>query len=157
MRHGRVRKRETEGDPIFKNKLVTKLINKLMRDGKKSVAQHQVYEAFDILKEKNGNPVEVFEKALQNVTPRMEVRSRRVGGASYQIPMEVRSERKMTLSLRWLIDASRKRPNKEYHHFSEKLAAEILDASQNTGEAIKKRDTMHRMAEANKAFAHFRW
>lgn len=157
MRHGKTKKRKIEEDPVFKNKLVAKLINKIMRDGKKSVAQREVYEALDIIKEKNDDPLAVFEKALQNVAPRMEVRPRRVGGASYQIPMEVRSERRINLSLRWIIDATKKRSNKEYHKFSEKLAVEISDASQNIGEAIKKRDSMHRMAEANKAFAHFRW
>lgn len=157
MRHGNVKKRKINPDPIFKNKLVEKLINKIMRDGKKSVAQHQVYRALDLIKDKNQDPIAVFEKAMQNISPRMEVKPRRVGGASYQVPTEVRPERKMTLALRWLIDATRKRSNKEYHQFSEKLAAELLDASQNQGEAIKKRDIMHRMAEANKAFAHFRW
>lgn len=157
MRHGKIKKREILPDPIFKNKLVTKLVNKIMQNGKKSVARREVYQAFEIIKKKNEEPVNIFEKALQNVAPRMEVRPRRVGGASYQVPQEVRLERRTTLSLRWLIDAAKKRSNKEYKRFSEKLAAEFLDASQNLGEAIKKRDMMHRMAEANKAFAHFRW
>ena len=157
MRHAKVKKREIRPDPIFQNKLVAKLINKIMQSGKKTVAEHEVYQAFELIKKKNEEPLSVYEKALQNVAPRMEVRPRRVGGASYQVPQEVRSERRITLSLRWLIDAAKKRSSKEYHGFSEKLAAEILDASQNTGEAIKKRDIMHRMAEANKAFAHFRW
>lgn len=157
MRHGKVKKRDLTPDPIYKNKLVTKLINKIMRSGKKSVAQNQVYEAFEIIRQKNEDPLEVFNKAVQNVSPRMEVRSRRVGGAAYQVPMEVRPERKIVLALHWIIDASRKRPNKEYHTFAQKFAVELLDAAQGQGGAIKKRDIMHRMAEANRAFAHFRW
>lgn len=157
MRHKKTKKRPVNPDPIFNSILVTKLINKIMHAGKKSTAQHQVYQAFDILTQKETNPVEAFEKAIGNISPRMEVKSRRVGGASYQVPIEVRADRKAALALRWLIDATRKRSNKEYHSFAQKLAAEILDASQNMGEAIKKRDITHRMAEANKAFAHFRW
>lgn len=158
MRHKKIlKKRQTAEDPVFKSQMVTKLVNKLMRNGKKSVSQTLVYDAFEILKEKKVNPLEVFEQALRNISPRMEVKPRRVGGASYQVPIEVRPERKETLALKWLIEAAKKRSNKEYHRFSQKLAAELFDASQNQGEAIKKRDMMHRMAEANKAFAHFRW
>lgn len=157
MRHGTVKKRNIEPDKIYNNKLVTKLVNKIMRDGKKSVAQSVVYGALDAIREKKQDPLEIFERALQNISPRLEVKPRRVGGASYQVPIEVRPERKTALALRWLIEAAGKRSNKEYHRFSEKLAAELLDASAGTGEAIKKRDTIHRMAEANKAFAHFRW
>ncbi|MBI2622011.1 30S ribosomal protein S7 [Candidatus Microgenomates bacterium] len=157
MRHKKTKKRQINPDPMFNNLLVAKLVNKIMRAGKKSVAQHQVYAALEVLREKSDDPVALFDKAVFNISPRMEVRPRRVGGASYQIPMEVRTDRKITLALRWLIETARKRSSKEYHSFAQKLAAEILDASQNTGEAIKKRDMMHRMAEANKAFAHFRW
>lgn len=145
-------------DPIYNNRLITKLINKVMRSGKKTVAQREVYRAMAIIEEKTGeSPVRVFETAVQTVSPKMEVRPRRVGGASYQVPMEVKGTRRIHLALKWLIEAARNRPNKEYHHFSEKLAAEIIDASKNLGEAVKKRDYSHKMAEANKAFAHFRW
>ena len=128
-----------------------------MRDGKKSVAEKVVYGALDIIKNKNMDPIEVFTAALQNVGPRVEVKARRVGGASYQVPMEVRGERKISLAIRWLIQSANKRSSKEYHTFSEKLAAEFIDASNNTGEAIRKRDLILRNAEANRAFAHFRW
>ena len=145
-------------DPIYQNRLVTRLINQVMRDGKKSIAQKQVYQALDLVESKTKQePLSVFQEALENIKPLMEVRSRRVGGAAYQVPAPVRGERKETLAIRWLIQAARKRPNKEYHHFSEKLCAEILDAQQKMGEAIKKRENVHKMAEANKAFAHFRW
>ena len=145
-------------DPIYQSRLVTHLINRVMRDGKKSAAQKQVYQAFDLIKEKTKKePLEVFQEALENIKPVMEVRPRRVGGAAYQVPAPVRGERKEALAIRWLIQAARMRTNKEYHHFSEKLCAEVLDAQQKLGEAIKKRENVHRMAEANKAFAHFRW
>lgn len=157
MRHKKAEKRKAEPDKIYQNKLVAKFINRMMKDGKKSAAQKMFYEALDLVKTKNADPLFVFEKAIQNVGPRQEVRPRRVGGASYQVPVEVRGERKVSLAIRWLITAARKRSSKEYHRFSEKLAAEFLDASQNAGEAIKKRDLMHRAAEANRAFAHFRW
>lgn len=157
MRHKKVEKRTVEPDLIYKNRLATKFMNKLMISGKKTVAQKVLYGSFDIISKKNGNPVEVFEKAIQNVGPRIEVKSRRVGGASYQVPTEVRNERKTSLAIRWLIEAARTRSNKEYHSFEEKLAAELMDASQNLGNAIKKKDTVLRMAEANRAFAHFRW
>ncbi|MDP3988486.1 MAG: 30S ribosomal protein S7 [Candidatus Levybacteria bacterium] len=157
MRHKKVEKRKAEPDKVFQNKLVGKFINRLMRDGKKTVAQSTLYKAFDLIKEKNQEPLSVFEKAIQNVGPRIEVKARRVGGASYQIPIEVRGDRKISLAAKWVIEAARKRSNKDYHNFSEKLAAELIDANQNLGDAIKKRDTVLRMAEANKAFAHFRW
>lgn len=157
MRHKKADKRETEPDKIYQNKLVAKFINRLMRDGKKTVAENLVYQAFDLIKQKKEDPLVVFEKAIQNVGPRQEVRPRRVGGASYQVPQEVRGERKISLAIRWLVEAATARSSKEYHTFSEKLAGELLDASLNQGPAIKKRDTIHRMAEANRAFAHFRW
>ena len=128
-----------------------------MRDGKKSVAQHEVYKAMEIIKKQNKDPLEIFQAALLNISPRMEVKSRRVGGASYQVPTEVRGERKISLSIRWLIEAARKRSNKEYHTFADKLSSELVDAYHNSGEAIRKRDFMHRSAEANKAFAHYKW
>lgn len=129
-----------------------------MFEGKKSIAQSLVYKALDIIKEKSKqDPLGVFEKALQNVSPKMEVKPRRVGGASYQVPIEVRGDRKEALSIRWIIAGARSKSNKEYHSFDQKLAAEILDASQNLGYAIKKRDDMQKAAQANRAFAHFRW
>lgn len=157
MRHKKAEKRKVEPDRIYKNKLMAKFINQMMKDGKKSAAEKMFYEALDLVKKKDGDPLSVFEKAIQNVGPRQEVRPRRVGGASYQVPVEVRGERKVSLASRWLITAARNRSSKEYHRFSEKLAAEFLDASQNLGEAIKKKDTMQRQADANRAFAHFRW
>jgi len=137
--------------------LITRFTNRLMYDGKKSTALRVIYDAMAIIKEKNQNPVEVFENALKNVAPRMEVKSRRVGGANYQVPMEVRGDRKEALAIRWLIVAASGRPSTEYKTMAEKLAAEFMDAANNTGAAIKKRDDTHRMAEANKAFSHFRW
>ena len=157
-RRGPIRKRTIEPDPIYKNRLVTRLINRVMKDGKKTVAQKHVYRAFDLIKEKTKRePLQVFYQALENVKPRMEVRPRRVGGAAYQVPMPVKGDRCESLGIRWLILAARSRPNKEYHHFWEKLAAELFDASQRTGGAFKKKEDTHRMAEANRAFAHFRW
>lgn len=157
MRHKKVKKRELEPDKIYGSKLVAKFINNLMRDGKKTIAQRVFYDCLSLIEKQGKNPLEVFEKAISNIEPRLEVKARRVGGANYQIPIEVRGERKMSLAIRWLIAAAASRPSKEYHTFSEKLAAEIMDAIENKGEAIKKRDVMHRMADANKAFAHFRW
>lgn len=156
-RTGKIKKRSVEPDLLYSNKLLARFINRVMRDGKKSVAFGNVYQAFDLINEKKLDPLNVFQTALQNVSPKMEVRPRRVGGASYQVPMEVRGERRISLSIRWVIQAARNRSNKTYHTFSEKLAAELMDAYNNTGEAIKKRDLMHRNAEANKAFSHFRW
>ncbi len=157
MRHKKAERRKIEPDVIYKSASITKLINYIMHDGKKSTAQKQVYDALAVLKEKGEDPVKIFEKAVQNVGPKVEVRARRVGGANYQIPVEVRHERRMALALRWIIEASRKRANKEYHTYAEKLAAELTDAAQNIGEAIRKRETTLKQAEANRAFSHFRW
>jgi small subunit ribosomal protein S7 len=144
-------------DPVFGNRLVTRFVNRVMLSGKKTTAQGLVYKAFDILKEKGEDPIKVFELAIANVGPKTEVRSRRVGGASYQVPTEVRGDRRISLAIRWIVDFAKKRSNKEYHTYAEKLAVELMDAAHNTGEAIKKRDTVLRMADANKAFAHFKW
>jgi small subunit ribosomal protein S7 len=142
-------------DPIYNSKLVTKLINRLMYDGKKGVAQTILYDAFDIIKEKTkSEPTEVFEKALENIKPALEVKSRRVGGANYQVPIEVRSDRSQALGLRWLVQYARLRGG---HSMAENLANEVIDASNGVGAAVKKREDTHRMAEANKAFAHYRW
>jgi small subunit ribosomal protein S7 len=157
MRHVKVKKRKLEPDVLYNNVLVSKLINYIMLDGKKSIAQALVYQAFDLLKEKGEDPLKIFEKALQNVGPKVEVKARRVGGANYQVPVEVKHERRMTLALRWILEATRKRSNKEYHSFAAKLAAELTDASQNLGEAIRKRDVTLKQAEANRAFSFFRW
>jgi len=128
-----------------------------MRHGKLRVAEKLVYQALQIIKEKSEDPIKIFEAAINTVGPKMEVRPRRVGGASYQVPMEVRGDRRISLAIRWIIAFALRRSNREYHTFADKLAAEILDAAKGTGEAIKKRDTVHRMAEANRAFAHFKW
>lgn len=128
-----------------------------MKDGKKTVAQNNVYGAFDILKQKKHNPLEIFEKAVANVAPRVEVKARRIGGANYQVPQEVRFERKNALAIKWVIEAAQKRSNKEFRTFAEKLAAEFLAASNNEGEAVRKKEGMHKQADANKAFSHFRW
>ncbi len=154
-RRGNVPKRDVLPDPVYNSKLVTKLINSIMLDGKKGVAQKIVYDAFDIIKEKTGkDPAEAFETAMENVMPVLEVKSRRVGGSNYQVPMDVRPERRQTLGLRWITAYSRSRGEKT---MKERLAAEIMDAMNGTGNAVKKRDDVHKMAEANKAFAHFRW
>ncbi len=154
-RRGQISKRDVLPDPIYGSKLVTKLINNIMYDGKKGVAQRIVYDAFEIVKEKSGaDPLETFQKALDNIMPQLEVKARRVGGSTYQVPMEVRPERKQTLGLRWLITYSRTRGEKK---MAERLAGEILDAVNNTGSAVKKREDTHKMAEANKAFSHFKW
>ncbi|MGI8420019.1 MAG: 30S ribosomal protein S7 [Candidatus Levyibacteriota bacterium] len=157
MRHAKVQKRQINPDTVYNNIVVAKLINYIMRDGKKTVAQTQVYKAFELVQEKGEEPLRAFEKAMQNVGPKVEVKARRIGGANYQVPVEVRHERRLALGLRWIIDAARKRPNKEYHTFAEKLAAELMDALQNQGEAIRKREIALKQAEANKAFGHFRW
>lgn len=157
MRHKKVTKRITPPDTIYNNVTVAKLINYIMRDGKKTVAQTQIYAAFDIISKKGEDPVKIFERALQNVGPKVEVKARRVGGANYQVPIEVKAERRTSLALRWLIEAAQKRSNKEYHTFAEKLATEIWDATQNAGEAVKKREVALKQAEANKAFSSFRW
>ena len=148
-------KRDVLADPIYKSKLVTKLINSLMKDGKKGIAQRILYDAFDMIKEKtNQDPMEVFEKALSNIKPALEVKSRRVGGANYQVPIEVKADRSQALALRWLVNYSRLRGG---HSMAENLANEIIDASNGVGAAVKKREDTHKMAEANKAFAHYRW
>ena len=157
MRHKKVQKRQINPDTIYNNTFVAKLINYIMRDGKKTVAQAQIYGAFEILSQKGEDPMKAFEKALQNIGPKVEVKARRIGGANYQVPVEVKHERRMSLALRWMIDAARKRPNKEYHTFSEKLAAEMLAAINNEGEAVRKREIALKQAEANRAFSHFRW
>jgi len=157
-RKGFVRVKKIEPDPIYLDILVTKLINRSMKDGKKSVTQKQVYKAFKIVKEKTKeDPDKVFNRALDNIRPTMEVRSRRVGGAAYQVPMAVRGSRRDSLAIRWLVNAARLRNSKEYKTFAEKLAAEILDAIKGDGAAVKKKTDSERMAEANRAFAHFRW
>jgi small subunit ribosomal protein S7 len=157
MRSGRVIKPTLEADPMFGNRLLTRFINRVMKSGKKRVAQDVVYGALEMIKEKGEDPIKVFELAVNNVGPKMEVKSRRVGGASYQVPTEVRGDRRIALSMRWLVQFANKRSSREYKGFSAKLAAEFLDASKNQGEAIKKRDTIQRMADANRAFAHFKW
>ena len=154
-RRGNVPKREILPDPMYNSVLVTKLVNSIMLDGKKGVAQKVVYGAFDIVKEKTGNdPLEVFTAAMENIMPSLEVKARRVGGATYQVPMDVRPVRRQTLGLRWLTTYSRARSERT---MAERLAAEIMDAANNTGAAVKKREDTHKMAESNKAFAHFRW
>ncbi len=157
MRSGPAKKRKIEADPIYGSVLVTRFINKVMKAGKKGVAQKLLYEALKNIKEKGQEPLLTLERAVNTISPRMEVRPRRVGGASYQVPSEVRGDRKISLAIRWIIGAAQNRSSKEYKSFDQKLAAEILDASQGLGEAAKKRDQMQKMAEANKAFAHFRW
>ncbi len=138
--------------------MVTKLINRSMKDGKKSVAAKEVYEAFEIIKEKTGSdPVKVFDQALENIKPTMEVRPRRVGGAAYQVPMQVRGPRRESLGIRWLVASANSKSNTEFHTYAEKLAAEIIDASKGEGVSVKKRQDVERVAESNKAFAHFRW
>ncbi len=154
-RRGSVPKRDVLPDPLYNSKLVTKLVNNIMYDGKKSTAQKIVYGAFDIVKEKTGKePLEVFTTAMDNIMPVLEIKARRVGGSTYQVPMEVRAERRQTLGLRWLTQYSRARSERT---MKERLAGEILDAANSVGNAVKKREDTHRMAEANKAFAHFRW
>lgn len=155
MRKRRAVKRDVLADPIYNSKVVTKLINRIMLDGKKGKAQTILYDAFEIVKEKTGeNPVDVFNKALENIKPLLEVKSRRVGGSNYQVPIEVTQERSQALGLRWLVNYARLRGGKG---MAENLANEIIDASNGTGAAVKKREDTHRMAEANKAFAHYRW
>ena len=155
MRKRRAEKRDVLPDAIYNSKVVTKLINSVMLDGKKGTAEKIIYEAFDIIKEKTGkNPVEVFEAAMENIMPLLEVKSRRVGGSNYQVPMEVRNERRQTLGLRWLTQYAK---NRSGRGMASKLANEIMDAANGVGGAVKKREDTHKMAEANKAFAHFRW
>lgn len=158
-RSKKITKRQSLPDPIYNNRLVTKLINKTMKDGKKSVASAQIYRALDIIRAKlpDQDPSKVLEQVLATVAPKMEVRPRRVGGASYQVPSEVRGERKTHLAIKWLLEAARARSNREYHSFAEKLAAEMQDILNGVGNAIKKRDMVHKMAEANRVFAHLKW
>ena len=154
-RRGHVVRRPVPEDPIYNDKLVTKLINKVMYDGKKGVAQKICYSAFDIVRQKTGkDPMEVFQEAMKNVMPVVEVRPRRVGGATYQVPSDVRQERRYALGIRWIVDFARKRGERT---MAERLAAEIMDAANNVGGAVKKKEDTHKMAEANKAFAHYRW
>ena len=154
-RKGHIAKRDVLPDPMYNSKVLTKLINSIMVDGKKGVAQKICYGAFDIIQEKTGKePLEVFETAMNNVMPLLEVKARRIGGATYQVPIEVRPERRQTLGIRWILGATRKRSEK---YMREKLAGELIDASNNTGAAVKKREDTHKMAEANKAFAHYRY
>ena len=154
-RKGYIAKRDVLPDPIYNSKIVTKLVNNVMLDGKKAIAQKIVYDAFEIVQEKQQtSPLEVFENALNNVMPVLEVKARRVGGATYQVPMEIRPERRQTLGLRWLVLYARKRNEKT---MAEKLAGEIIDATNQNGGAFKKKEETHRMAEANKAFAHYKW
>lgn len=156
-RSKRVTKLTIPADPVYGNRLIMRFINRVMRSGKKRVAEEIVYSALDAIKAKGEDPVKVFETAINTVGPKMEVRARRVGGASYQVPTEVRGDRRIALAIRWIIQFANKRSNKEFKSFSDKLAAELTDAANGQGESIKKRDTVHRMAEANRAFAHFKW
>lgn len=154
-RRGAVPKLEMLPDPVYRSKVLTKLINQIMQQGKKSVAEKVVYGALDIIREKTGkNPLEVFETAMKNVMPVLEVKARRVGGANYQVPIEVRHDRRQTLAIRWLSRYARERAGRT---MEEKLASELMDAATNTGGSVKKREDTHKMAEANKAFAHYRW
>ncbi|QQE78535.1 30S ribosomal protein S7 [Alicyclobacillus sp. SO9] len=154
-RKGPVQKRDVMPDPIYGNKMVTRLVNKVMMDGKKGVAQRIVYAAFeDVRQHSSKDPMEVFEEAMRNIMPVLEVKARRVGGSNYQVPVEVRNERRITLGLRWLVNYSRQRGEKT---MVDRLANELMDAANNTGGAVKKKEDTHRMAEANKAFAHYRW
>ncbi|WRB47118.1 30S ribosomal protein S7 [Helicobacter pylori] len=155
MRRRKAPVREVLGDPVYGNKVVTKFINKMMFDGKKSVAEKIIYKAFNKIEEKSGEKgIEVFEKALERVRPLMEVRSRRVGGATYQVPVEVRASRQQSLSIRWILEATRKRNERM---MVDRLANELMDAASDKGAAFKKKEDVHKMAEANKAFAHYRW
>jgi small subunit ribosomal protein S7 len=158
MRTRRAPIREVKPDAKYNSVKVARLINYVLRDGKKSIAQKQVYMALELIEEKTGKPAaEMFDEVLKTVTPQMEVRSRRVGGAAYQVPMPVKGRRGFSLALRWLVDEANKRSSKEFHTFGEKLAAEMIDVLGGQGGSMQKREASHRMAEANKAFAHFRW
>jgi small subunit ribosomal protein S7 len=158
MRSGPTTKRTLTPDPVYQDVLITRLINRVMKDGKKTVAEKQIYRALDILSRKQEKDSVLFLKeAIESIKPQMEVRARRIGGAAYQVPSPVRGDRREALAIRWLVNAANDRPNKEYHTFAEKLVAELMDATSGQGAAMKKKSDMHRMAEANKAFAHFRW
>lgn len=157
-RKGQIRPRNVEPDPIYSSRMVTKLINRSMFDGKKSVARREVYEAMELIREKAGeDPVKVFDRAMENIKPTMEVRPRRIGGAAYQVPQQVRGPRRESLGIRWLVAAANSKSNTEFHTYAAKLAAEIMDAAKGEGVSVKKRTDVERVAEANKAFAHFRW
>lgn len=157
-RNSTIKKREIEPDPVYKDEGLSKFINRAMRDGKKNAAQQQIYGALQLIKQKlDTDPMVVFRGALENVKPQVEVRSRRIGGAAYQVPTPVKGDRRQSLAIRWIIQSAQKRSGKEFHSFAEKLSAELIDAFNNTGNAIKKKQDTHRMADANKAFAHFRW
>lgn len=154
-RKGRPQKRKVELDPLYKSRIISQLINKILRDGEKSVAENIVYRSLEILKEKTKeDPLEILDKCLDNVKPVLEVKPRRVGGATYQVPVEVSAERANTLAIRWIVNFARRRREKT---MADRLAAEILDAASNTGSSVKKKEDLHKMAEANKAFAHYRW
>lgn len=157
MRHAKVTKRKAEPDQLYNSVLVAKFINNVMKDGKKTTAEKVVYTAFDLLKAKGQDPLETFQKVLETIAPKVEIKARRIGGANYQVPTEVKGDRKYAVAIRWLLEAAKSRPNKEFHTMAEKLVAEFTDALEGKGEAIKKRDNTHRQADANKAFAHFRW
>jgi small subunit ribosomal protein S7 len=158
-RSGKTPKRTIENDPVYNSHQLTKLVNKLMRNGKKQVAYNLVYRALEMVKTnlKVDDPLETFRQALENIKPNVEVRSRRVGGAAYQVPVPVKGDRKESLAIRWLIAAARARSSKDFHTFADKLSTEIMEASQGKGGAVKRKQDTHRMAEGNRAFAHFRW
>lgn len=158
MRSKKAEKRILAPDPIYGSRLITRFINKVMSDGKRSIAEKLVYQALEVIKEQSKQePLSVFEKAIANVSPKMEVRPRRVGGASYQVPVEVRGDRKEAMAIRWILSGARSKSNKDYHTFDKKLAAELMDAANNTGLAIKKKEDVQKQAAANRAFSHFRW
>jgi len=158
MRGRKIKIREILPDPVYQSQLVARLINRVMVSGKKTIARKHVYWALSaVQKKQDKEPLVILTKAIDNIKPRMIVRPRRIGGAAYQIPVPVSVRRQLSLAIRWLVEAARARPNKEYHTFAEKLAAELIDAFGSTGGAVKKKENIHRMAEANKAFAHFRW
>lgn len=157
MRSGKAIKRPINADPIYGSKILTKIINRIMRDGKKTIARRLVYEAMEEIEKSGKKPMVILDSALLNVSPKMEVRPRRVGGASYQVPTEVRGDRRESLAIRWLIAGARAKSNKDFHGFHLKLAQELMDAAEGKGYAAKKKEDTLRMAEANKAFAHFRW
>lgn len=158
MRSKKAEKRILPEDPIFRSRLVTRFINKIMVDGKKSIAEKLFYQTMEEIKEKSKqDPMAIFEKAITNVIPKMEVRPRRVGGASYQVPVEVRGDRKEALAIRWILAGAKSKSNSQFHSFDKKLAAELMDAANNTGMAIKKKEEVQRTATANRAFSHFKW
>jgi len=157
-RKGTIRPRKIEADPVYGSVMLTKLINRSMKDGKKSVIRKEIYSAMEIVKAKTGeDPVKVFDQAMENIKPNMEVRARRVGGAAYQVPQQVRGPRRESLGIRWLVASANSKSNTEFHTFGEKMAAEIMDAAKGEGVSVKKRQEVEKVAEANKAFSHFRW